>query len=176
MVDIRREDPTGKHCLLFLSTTSLHPVDMFSLSGKQVELALWDTAGQEDYDRLRPLSYPDTDVILMCFSIDSPDSLENIPEKWTPEVKHFCPNIPIILVGNKKDLRNDQSTIRELQKNKQVPVPSVDGSQMADKIHAFAYLECSAKSKDGVFDVFVTATRAALAVKKKKRSRGCRLL
>ena len=52
----------------------------------QVELALWDTAGQEDYDRLRPLSYPDTDVILMCFSVDSPDSLENIPEKWTPEV------------------------------------------------------------------------------------------
>lgn len=43
----------------------------------QVELALWDTAGQEDYDRLRPLSYPDTDVILMCFSIDSPDSLGN---------------------------------------------------------------------------------------------------
>ena len=70
----------------------------------QVELALWDTAGQEDYDRLRPLSYPDTDVILMCFSIDSPDSLENIPEKWTPEVKHFCPNVPIILVGNKKVL------------------------------------------------------------------------
>ena len=67
-----------------------------------MELALWDTAGQEDYDRLRPLSYPDTDVILMCFSIDSPDSLENIPEKWTPEVKHFCPNVPIILVGNKK--------------------------------------------------------------------------
>lgn len=52
-----------------------------------MELALWDTAGQEDYDRLRPLSYPDTNVILMCFSVDSPDSLENIPEKWTPEVR-----------------------------------------------------------------------------------------
>jgi len=51
----------------------------YLLLGKQVELALWDTAGQEDYDRLRPLSYPDTDVILMCFSIDSPDSLTNIP-------------------------------------------------------------------------------------------------
>jgi len=72
------------------------------LPSNQVELASWATAGQEDYDRLRPLSYPDTDVILMCFSIDSPDSLENIPEKWTPEVKHFCPNVPIILVGNKK--------------------------------------------------------------------------
>ena len=85
-----------------------------------MELALWDTAGQEDYDRLRPLSYPDTDVILMCFSIDSPDSLENIPEKWTPEVRHFCPNVPIILVGNKKDLRNDENTKRELMKMKQV--------------------------------------------------------
>lgn len=74
----------------------------------QVELALWDTAGQEDYDRLRPLSYPDTDVILMCFSIDSPDSLENIPEKWTPEVKHFCPNVPIILVGRYQIIVQDK--------------------------------------------------------------------
>lgn len=48
---------------------------------KKIELALWDTAGQEDYDRLRPLSYPDTNVLLICFSIDSPDSLENVPEK-----------------------------------------------------------------------------------------------
>ena len=49
------------------------------------------TTGQEDYDRLRPLSYPDTDVVLMCFTCDSPDSLENIPEKWVPEIRHFCP-------------------------------------------------------------------------------------
>lgn len=47
---------------------------------------------------------------------------ENIPEKWTPEVKHFCPNVPIILVGNKKDLRNDEHTRRELAKMKQVCV------------------------------------------------------
>lgn len=131
---------------------------------EQVELALWDTAGQEDYDRLRPLSYPDTDVILMCFSIDSPDSLENIPEKWTPEVKHFCPNVPIILVGNKKDLRNDPNTIKELSKMKQEPVKPEEGRAMAEKINAFAYLECSAKSKEGVREVFETATRAALQV------------
>lgn len=95
---------------------------------------MWDTAGQEDYDRLRPLSYPDTHVILMCFSIDSPDSLENIPEKWTPEVRHFCPNVPIILVGNKKDLRNDPNIIRDLQKMKQEPVKTEQGRAMAENI------------------------------------------
>ena len=41
-------------------------------------------------------------MIVMCFSIDAPDTLENIPEKWTPEIKHFCPTAPIVLVGNKK--------------------------------------------------------------------------
>lgn len=70
----------------YVSTITIKVLFHFLLF-MQVELALWDTAGQEDYDRLRPLSYPDTDVILMCFSIDSPDSLENIPEKWTPEVE-----------------------------------------------------------------------------------------
>ncbi|KAL1272446.1 hypothetical protein QQF64_028308 [Cirrhinus molitorella] len=145
------------------------------VDSKQVELALWDTAGQEDYDRLRPLSYPDTDVILMCFSIDSPDSLENIPEKWTPEVKHFCPNVPIILVGNKKDLRNDEHTRRELTKMKQEPVKPEEGRDMANRISAFGYLECSAKTKEGVREVFEMATRAALQVRKRKKRSGCLL-
>ncbi|CAN8004711.1 unnamed protein product, partial [Ixodes pacificus] len=100
----------------------------------------------------------------MCFSIDSPDSLENIPEKWTPEVRHFCPNVPIILVGNKKDLRLDPHTMRELAKMKQKPVAPEEGRAMAEKINAYGYLECSAKTKDGVREVFETATRAALQV------------
>lgn len=107
----------------------------------------------------------------MCFSIDSPDSLENIPEKWTPEVRHFCPNVPIILVGNKKDLRNDSHTIKELSKMKQKPVTPEEGRAMAEKINAYGYLECSAKTKEGVREVFETATRAALQTKRKKRTR-----
>lgn len=177
----------GKTCLLIVFSKDQFPevyvptvfenyVADIEVDGKQVELALWDTAGQEDYDRLRPLSYPDTDVILMCFSIDSPDSLENIPEKWTPEVKHFCPNVPIVLVGNKKDLRHDDATIWELQKMKQEPVKFEDGKNMAEKIDSFGYLECSAKSKDGVREVFETATRAALQVAKNKRGKKCCVL
>jgi small GTP-binding protein len=50
------------------------------INGQWVELALWDTAGQENYDRLRPLSYPNADVVLICFSVDSPDSLDNVKE------------------------------------------------------------------------------------------------
>lgn len=177
----------GKTCLLIVFSKDQFPevyvptvfenyVADIEVDSKQVELALWDTAGQEDYDRLRPLSYPDTDVILMCFSIDSPDSLENIPEKWTPEVRHFCPNVPIILVGNKKDLRSDVGTIRELQKMKQQPVTNEDGQAMADKIGAYGYLECSARTKEGVREVFELATRAALQTKKRKKKGGCEVL
>ncbi|KAL3318417.1 GTP-binding protein Rho1 [Cichlidogyrus casuarinus] len=176
----------GKTCLLIVFSKDQFPevyvptvfenyVADIEVDNKQVELALWDTAGQEDYDRLRPLSYPDTDVILMCFSIDSPDSLENIPEKWNPEVKHFCSNVPIILVGNKKDLRNDPETIKDLAKMKQEPVKPEDGKSMADRIGAYAYMECSAKNKDGVREVFIKATEAAMATKKKKKAR-CELV
>ncbi|KAJ8360338.1 hypothetical protein SKAU_G00168630 [Synaphobranchus kaupii] len=176
----------GKTCLLIVFSKDQFPevyvptvfenyIADIEVDGRQVELALWDTAGQEDYDRLRPLSYPDTDVILMCFSIDSPDSLENIPEKWTPEVKHFCPNVPIILVGNKKDLRNDEHTRRELAKMKQDPVRPEEGRDMANKISAYGYLECSAKTKDGVREVFEMATRAALQAQKRKKKSICLL-
>ena len=60
------------------------------VDGKHVELALWDTAGQEDYDRLRPLSYPDSHVILICFAVDSPDSLDNVQEKVCTSI-HYQP-------------------------------------------------------------------------------------
>lgn len=176
----------GKTCLLIVFSKDQFPevyvptvfenyVADIEVDGRQVELALWDTAGQEDYDRLRPLSYPDTDVILMCFSIDSPDSLENIPEKWTPEVRHFCPNVPIILVGNKKDLRNDENTKRELLKMNQAPLKHDEGKRMAENISAVTYLECSAKTKDGVREVFEQATRAALQTRKRKKGK-CHVL
>lgn len=101
---------------------------------------------------------------------------ENIPEKWTPEVKHFCPNVPIILVGNKKDLRNDEHTRRELAKMKQEPVKPEEGRDMANRIGAFGYMECSAKTKDGVREVFEMATRAALQDRRGKKKSGCLVL
>lgn len=113
----------------------------------------------------------------MCFSIDNQDSLHNILDKWSPEVKHFCPKIPIILVGNKKDLRNDEKLRYELQKQKLEPVRPEQGKQMAEQIGAVAYLECSAKTKEGVREVFEKAAHAALQSKlKKKRNKLCKLI
>jgi small GTP-binding protein len=62
-----------------------------------IELVLRDTAGQEDYDRLRPLAYPNTDIVLFSFSIDQPDSLDNVEERWVPEIRHFCQDVPCLL-------------------------------------------------------------------------------
>lgn len=177
----------GKTCLLIMFSRDEFPqvyvptvfenyVADLEYEGKTVELALWDTAGQEDYDRLRPLSYPDTNVLLICYSVDAPDSLENVPEKWVPEVKHFCPNVPFVLVGCKLDLRNDPNCIAELKKQNQAPVSFAEAKACAEKIGATAHKECSARTKEGVKDVFMTATKCAMAKKLKSKKGGCQLL
>ncbi len=148
-----------------------------TVDGKTVHLGFFDVVGDPIYDRLRPLSYPQADVIVMCFSIDSPNSLENVAEMWVPEMSHFCPNIPIILVGNKKDLRDDQETKEKLSKFGQAAVTDVEGRAMCERINGYAYMECSAKTLDGVRDVFLTATRVALTIEQPEQRHGkCSIL
>jgi small GTP-binding protein len=136
-------------------------------SGKIVELVLWDTAGQEEYDRLRALSYPEVNILLVCFSIDSPSSLDNVYDKWIPEVNHYCPGIPFILVGLKTDLRNDLTTIQHLQSRGQRPITPDEGKAVARKYGAYKYMECSARTKSGLSEIFDTSI--AFAVKEQER-------
>uniref|UniRef100_A0A6B2LVM6 Uncharacterized protein n=1 Tax=Arcella intermedia TaxID=1963864 RepID=A0A6B2LVM6_9EUKA len=70
-----------------------------------IELTLWDVAGSEEYDRLRPLCYPQTNVFLVAFSVVSPESFSKVRTYWHPEVTHHCPGVPLVLVGTKVDLR-----------------------------------------------------------------------
>ncbi|OTA55222.1 ras-domain-containing protein [Hypoxylon sp. EC38] len=131
-------------------------------SGKTVELALWDTAGQEEYDRLRPLSYPETDLIFVCFAIDCPNSLDNVLDKWYPEVLHFCPYTPLILVGLKSDLRHKKTCIEMLKTQGLTPVSSEQGMTVAKKMGA-QYMECSSKEMTGVDEIFDRAIQTVVA-------------
>lgn len=70
-----------------------------------------DTAGNEDYDRLRPLSYPQTNVFVICFSLVNPESFARLETRWIPEVTRYCPSVPFVLVGTKSDLLNDSATV-----------------------------------------------------------------
>lgn len=170
----------GKTCLLISYANNRFPEDYIptvfdnyvvnlTANDTTIELGLWDTAGQEEYDRLRPLSYANANVFLVCFSVVSPVSYENVTTKWYPEVIHFCPDVPQILVGTKLDLRTDQATIEKLKESNQAPITTEQGVELQKKIKAVRYLECSAKNGENLKTVFDEAVKAVLFAPKKKR-------
>ncbi|XP_041058157.1 rho-related GTP-binding protein RhoF isoform X2 [Carcharodon carcharias] len=143
-----------------------------TLRNKKISLTLYDTAGQEDYDRLRPLSYQDTNIFLICYDVTNPTSFENVRIKWVPEVNHFCQGAPMLLIGCKTDLRMDKERLRRLRAAQQEPITYNQGEEAARQINAVMYLECSAKFRENIEDIFKEASSAALnAIKKKKSKR-----
>jgi len=170
----------GKTCLLVCYTKNEFPEQyvptvfdnhstMVMCDGKVVNLQLWDTAGQEDYDRLRPLSYPGTQIFILCYSTISRTSYANCENRWIPELKHHCPEIPILLVGTKTDIRDETNPDH---------LKASDGHKLVKKLNAVNYVECSAKTMDKVNDVFDVAIRAVLNPKKKKKKKkmDCQIL
>jgi Rho family protein len=134
-----------------------------------IELSLWDTAGQEEFDRLRSLSYDDTHAIMLCFSVDSKDSLENVESKWVGEIAENCQGVKLVLVALKCDLR-EQSADEEAdadgqQREKKEMINYNQGLEVARRINALRYLECSAMRNRGVNEAFTEAARVALSVK-----------
>ncbi|XP_063721067.1 ras-related C3 botulinum toxin substrate 1-like [Symsagittifera roscoffensis] len=181
----------GKTCLLLRLTEDKFAYDYLptvfdtrnyhlTIEGETYSLELWDTAGQEDYDTLRPLSYPNTDVFILCFSVTSVSSCKNIYSKWMPELKSFypqCPNeCPVVLAALKIDKRKE---------NPNGTIASFETSNLAQKIGTTWYHECSAKDDMGREDVKRVFEKAALAAidanvvaiaSKKKRKRRCIIL
>ncbi|PSK40375.1 hypothetical protein C7M61_000010 [Candidozyma pseudohaemuli] len=164
----------GKTCLLISYTTNTFPNDyiptvfdnylaLVMIDGEPIKLGLWDTAGQAEYDRLRPLSYPQTEIFLCCFSVVSPDSFQNVKAKWVPEILHHSPkDILIVLVGTKADLREDLHLLDELAAKKQRPVTPEQAEKLARDVGAVKYIECSAATQQGVLDLFDYLIRAVL--------------
>jgi Rho family protein len=168
----------GKTCLLISYTSNTFPQDYIPtvfdnytkstlFEGQHFKLELWDTAGQEDYDRLRPLSYPQTDIFLVCFSIVEPSSFKNVKNKWIPEIRHHSnEDIKIILVGTKVDLRDDPHTLDRLEESGNEPISTAEGNKLVKELGLSGFVECSAATQEGVEDVFDTAIKSVISAEK----------
>ncbi|XP_060800188.1 ras homolog family member Ub isoform X3 [Neoarius graeffei] len=163
----------GKTSLVVSYTTNGYPTkyvptafDNFSavvqVDGQPLRLQLCDTAGQDEFDKLRHFCYSRTDVLLLCFSVVSPASFQNVGEKWVPEIRRRCPLTPVLLVGTQCDLRQDVKVLIELARRRERPVPEQDARALADKIGAVTYVECSALTQKNLKEVFDAAISAGL--------------
>lgn len=130
------------------------------VNGKPVKLDLWDTAGQEEYDRIRPISYTNTNIFLLSFSLVDPATLKNAEQVWLPEITAHAPRAQIILVGTKSDLRLHDPTVAALRAKGAAPVTTADGEAAATRFGAFAYVETSSKQNINVTEAFHAALRA----------------
>jgi Ras-related C3 botulinum toxin substrate 1 len=130
---------------------------------EQINLQLWDTAGHEDYKKLRSLSYPQTDVFVAVFSLICPRSLEHVRSMWVPEIQEHCPNTPFILVGTMSDLRDSFPYIADEYRSQGMErIPTSKGEEMMKAIGARAYVECSARWLYRLKEVFETAIKVVL--------------
>ncbi|KAI6197012.1 hypothetical protein M3Y94_01175200 [Aphelenchoides besseyi] len=147
------------------------------INGKQQTLYLSDTAGVSEFSAMRPLSYPDCDVFLVCYSVESMESLQHIKEKWIPEVTNelneltdqqfrfvtFCPSTPILIVGNKKDLRS--------QEKPENLVPISEAEEYAKTFSSAQLIECSSKSRENIKVVFQSAIRVATDTRNRRSNK-----
>ncbi|KAH7818083.1 Rac2e, Rho family GTPase [Monocercomonoides exilis] len=142
------------------------------VDGKTVHLNFWDSAGKEEYDRLKSLGFPDADVFIIFFSISDPVSFQNVEVKYIPEIKKFIEGIPVIIVGTKADLRESPPEGVKL-------VQTEDAEQMVERLGLTAYVECSAKAQQNLSKVFELAAHYVLKKNQQqetKKSGKCTIL
>jgi len=168
----------GKTCMLISYTTNTFPKEYVPtifdnfftnviVDSQIVNFHLWDTAGQDEYDKLRYLAYPETDCYLVCFDITRQDSLMNVKIRWIPELAQYSPGVPIIVVGTKQDLRTDPAGCKKLGITRLIG--SEEGKRIAEDIGAKAYMECSALTQSSLKEVFEQTIRCGLVYKYSKQ-------
>ncbi|CAK8680481.1 cell division control protein 42 homolog [Clavelina lepadiformis] len=172
----------GKTSLIVSYTTNGYPTEYvptafdnysvrINVDGQPTRLQMCDTAGQDEFDNMRPLCYPGTDVILVCFSVVRPTSLCNVRDKWLPEIKKYLPKIPIVLVGTQTDLRSSVDVLVDLARYSEHPVTEEEGIDFARECGATRYMECSALTQKNLKEVFDTAIVEALEYKENKQKK-----
>ena len=115
---------------------------------------------------------------MLCYSVDSKDSLENVESKWVGEIADNCPGVKLVMVALKCDLREaeaeEDGATDEANPPEKKPMIAYDqGLEVARRIHALRYLECSAMRNRGVNEAFTEAARVALSVRKERDDSKC---
>ncbi|CAL8331585.1 unnamed protein product [Merluccius merluccius] len=131
------------------------------MDGVQISLGLWDTAGDDTFQQIRPMSYQQADVVLLCFSVANPGSLASVQRKWMAEVRQHLPLVPVLVVGTQTDQRDARVMC----------ISAGDGRRVAHEVRAKGYLECSALGNRGVQQVFECAVRTAVSQSRKQARR-----
>ena len=155
----------GKNVKVFIQMVFKNYHLSVEVDGKPVQLILSNILNKDDFDEMHPLFYGDADVFLVCFSIASFASFSNISDKWIPEIRHYCPKTPLILAGTECNLRNDEKAISDLKKTGKIPIEYEAGLQLAEKINASKYLECTAVADESVNKLFEELIRIALTAR-----------
>ncbi|KAH7099841.1 P-loop containing nucleoside triphosphate hydrolase protein [Auriculariales sp. MPI-PUGE-AT-0066] len=178
----------GKTCLLLTMCGSRYPGDYIptcycgysrrvNVDNRSYEVGFFDVSGLEEYKRLRVLVYPQTDVFLLCFSVVSQSSFNDLRTEWYPEIVHHCPGVAFLVVGTKVDLRDDLQTQMRLKENDQSAVTVEMGEHLATELSAAKYVECSSLSGQGLDTIFNEAVAAALTPPPpKKKEKKCVVL
>lgn len=138
-------------------------VDVF-MDGVQISLGLWDTSGSDAFKGIRPLSYQQADVVLMCYSVANHNSFLNLRSKWIGEIRNHLPRVPVLVVATQTDQRESGPYHSSC-------ISSMDGKRLAQDVRAKGYLECSALSNRGVQQVFEYAVRTAVNQAKRQNRR-----
>ncbi|EMD48017.1 RAS-related protein racG, putative [Entamoeba histolytica KU27] len=153
-----------------------------SVDGVMNTINIISTEGSEEYARLRPLSYPGTDVFIVLFSITDPDSYNHVEKLWKPEIKEYCSGVPIILVGSCAEVRKTPEKINSLTEQGITLISQEQGEAMAKRIGAVEYIEWNDSDKEDVDFIFEEAIRACLKKSKenstgnkKDKDKGCNL-
>ena len=139
----------GKTCLIMSYTTNKFPkvyiptviektTFNITFDDKIYNFELFDTAGQEDFDKLRLLAYPKTDVFLVCFNVVKRASFLNVEHKWVPEISQYYPNTPFLIIGTQIDLKENTKILNESE-----TISTQQGEKLAKELKAVKYMECS---------------------------------
>ncbi|KAJ7720829.1 P-loop containing nucleoside triphosphate hydrolase protein [Mycena metata] len=155
-------------------------VERVVVEGESLSVSIFDSAGKSDYDRLRPLAYPQTDVFLVCFGVNSYPSFDNVKAKWFPEAHHHCPDVPCVVVATQIDLRDEFEAIEKTksasptsEKRGFPPITTAQGERLARELKAAKYVECSAKTQQGVDNAFYQACLVAITPPTVKKRHKC---